>query len=146
DELARSTLVFGSRRKQTEDEGKARAATGLPAPAKADRAGFAGKDGKAATYDLLDAIKAKEVELEKLKAEELPAQLQKLDPKGQKEYLEKLAQKRAGLAKEARELDQKRADFIKKELADPKKGGKNAFDNQVLEMLRKQARKASIDY
>src|SRR6266702_4753155 len=67
DELARSTLVFGSRRKQMEDEGKLRAATALPAESKADRAGFAGKDGKAAAYDLLDAVKSKEVHPDKLK-------------------------------------------------------------------------------
>jgi Mg-chelatase subunit ChlD len=148
DELSRSTLVFGSRRKQMEDSAKLRAATALPAEAKADRAGFAGKDGKAAAYDLLDAVKSKEVHLEKLKKEELPRELQKLDLKGQKEYLEKLDRKRSELTREARELDQKRGDFIKKKLADPKNktGGKNAFDNQVLEILRKQARKANIDY
>ena len=145
DELARSTLVFGNRHKQMEGKDKARAATALPAESKADRAGFAGKGGgKAATYDLLDAIKAKEVDLKKLKKEELPPELQKLDEKGQKEYLDKLGKKRAVLAKEARELDTKRAEFIKKELE--KKGGKNAFDTQVLETLRKQAKKHKIDY
>src|SRR5215471_12395950 len=135
DELARSTVVYGSHRKQMEGLTKARAATALPGEAKADRGGFLGKDGKTATYDLLDAVKRKEVDLEKLKKEELPPELQKLDLKGQKEYLKKLDEKRAGLAKEARELDQKRSDFIKKKLAESKKGGKNAFDNQVLEML-----------
>ena len=107
---------------------------------------FLGKGDKAADYDLLDAVKRKEVQLEKLKKAELPPQLQKLDLKGQQEYLKKLGEKRAALSKEARELDGKRATFIKKKLADPKKGGKNAFDNQVLEMLRKQAKRANIDY
>jgi Mg-chelatase subunit ChlD len=145
DELARSTLVFGDRRKQMEGKDKAREATALPAESKADRAGFGGKGGgRVATYDLLDAIKAKEVDLKKLKKEELPPQLQKLDEKGQKEYLDKLGKKRAVLAKEARELDTKRAEFIKKELE--KKGGKNAFDTQVLQTLRKQAKKHKIDY
>ena len=40
--------------------------------AAADRAGFAAKDGKAAAYDLLDAIKAGKVKLEELKKDELP--------------------------------------------------------------------------
>ena len=146
DELARSTLVFGNRRKQMEGKDKARAATALPGEAKADRGGFLGKGDKAADYDLLDAVKRKEVQLEKLKKAELPPELQKLDLRGQQEYLKKLDDKRLGLAKEARELDSKRAAFIKKKLADPKKGGKNAFDNQVLEMLRKQAKRANIDY
>lgn len=146
DELARSTLVYGNRRKQAEGASKARAATALPTEAKADRGAFLGKDGKAAAYDLLDAVKRKEVNLEKLKKEELPPALQKMDVKEQKAYLKKLDEKRAGLAREARELDQKRSDFIKKKLAETKKGGKTAFDTQVLEMLRKQARRANIDY
>jgi Mg-chelatase subunit ChlD len=144
DELAKSTLVFGDRRKQAESKDKAEAATKLPDAAKADRAGFAGKDGKAATYDLLDALKRKEVELETLKAEELPEQLRKLDEKGRKEYLEKLDATRKRLSSEAVELDKKRQAHIAEEIK--KKGGKNAFDNQVLEMLRKQAKRANIDY
>jgi hypothetical protein len=144
DELAKKTLVYGSRRKQADDRGKAEEATRLAPAAKADRAGISGKDGKAAAYDLLDAIKNKEVELEKMPKEELPVELQKLDPKGRKEYLDKLAGERKKLTDEALNLDKKRQEHIASEIK--KKGGKNAFDNQVLEMLRKQAKKAKIDY
>jgi len=144
DELARSTLVYGDRRKQAEDKEKVEAATKLAPAPKADRGGFAGKDGKAAAYDLLDAIKNKEVDLKKLKKEELPRELQELDDKGRTEYLEKLDEKRKKLSTEAVELDKKRQSHIQEEIK--KKGGKNAFDNEVLEMLRKQAKKANIDY
>lgn len=144
DELAKKTLVFGDRRKQDADKEKAAEATKLPAPAKADRGGFASKDGKAAAYDLLDAIKTGDVKLEKLKEEELPDELKKLDAKGRQEYLDKLDGERKKLYTEARDLDQKRQAHIAEEIK--KKGGKNAFDNQVLEMLRKQAKKSNIDY
>jgi Mg-chelatase subunit ChlD len=144
DELAKSTLVYGSRRKQAEDKGKAEAALELAPAAKADRAGFAGKDGRASAYDLLDAVKNKEVDLKKLKPEELPEELKKLDQKGREEYLQKLDEKRKKLSAEAVELDKKRRSYIDEEIK--KKGGKNAFDNEVLEMLRKQAKKANIDY
>jgi Mg-chelatase subunit ChlD len=145
DEMAKTTLVFGNRARQKEAKEKAEGALKLPSAAKADRAAFAGKDGRVATYDLLDAIKTRKVELEKLKKEELPPELQKLDLKGQKAYLEKLEKKRTELNKQAVELDKKRSEYIKKELE--KKGkGKDGFDNQVLEMLRKQAKKAHIDY
>jgi|SRR5262245_58269022 len=146
DDLARSTLVFGDRRKQMESKEKVTAATALPAPAKADRAGFGGKDGRVATYDLLDAVKAKEVDLAKLKKEELPDELKKLTLKEQKEYLDKLDKKRSDLQKKAVELDKKRTDFIQDELKKKGKDGKSAFDNQVLEVLRKQAKKSKIDY
>ena len=144
DELAKKTLVYGNRQKQADDKGKAEAALKLPTAAKADRAGFAGKDGKAAAYDLLDAIKNKEVDLKKLTAEELPDELKKLDEKGRQEYLDKLDAERKKLNTEAVDLDKKRRAYIDEEIK--KKGGKNAFDNEVLEMLRKQAKRAKIDY
>ena len=44
------------------------------------------------------------------------------------------------------ELDKKRGDFIAQKLNENKNKGKDAFDNQVLEVLRKQAKKFEIDY
>jgi hypothetical protein len=74
----------------------------------------------------------------------LPQELRKLDDKGRQEYLDKLDGERKKLNTEAIGLDKKRREFIAEEIK--KKGGKNAFDNEVLEMLRKQAKKANIDY
>jgi len=51
---------------------------------------------------------------------------------------------RKELMKETLELDAKRTDYIKKEQEKQKlKGG---FDEQVLQMLRQQAKKHKIDY
>jgi Mg-chelatase subunit ChlD len=145
-DLAKSTVVFGDRRKRDEDSKKADEAKALPAPAAAERAAFAGKGGIAASYDLIDAIKAKTIKLEDLKKEQLPEEMQKMTLEEQKAHLEKIEKKREELRKEAVDLDKKRADFISKEMAKKKDGGKDSFDNQVLEMLRKQAKKTGIDY
>jgi Mg-chelatase subunit ChlD len=149
-ELARTTLVYGSRGMKEEGETKARFAATLPASAAADRAAFRAKDGKAAAYDLLDAIKSGKVKLDEVKKSELPEQMQKMDRKEQKEYLDKLDKRRAELNKKAVDLDKKRGEYIKEELAKrARKEGKDAkdsFDNQVLESLRKQAKKYDIDY
>ena len=149
-ELATSTLVYGEESHAKGRRGQ-EGGSSCPEPAAAaDRAGFAAKDGKAAAYDLLDAIKAGKVKLAELKPEELPEQMKKLNAKERKEYLDKLEKRRAELNKKALELDKKRAAYIKEELAKKaKKEGKNAkdsFDNQVLETLRKQAKKHNIDY
>jgi hypothetical protein len=149
-ELAKTTVVYGHRELRRAGEAKLEAAKALPAPAAADRAGFAAKDGKAAAYDLLDAIKSGKVNLEKVKKDELPEAMQKMDLKQQKEYLDRLDKRRAELNKKAVELDKKRGEYIKEELAkNAKKEGRDAkdsFDNQVLESLRKQAKKYDIDY
>jgi Mg-chelatase subunit ChlD len=145
-ELADSTLVYGARQKKEADMKKLDEAKALPAPAAAERAAFASKDGRAAAYDLLDAVKRKEVKLEDIKKEELPKELQGKTLEEQKRILEELDQKRAKLAKEAVDLDKQRADFIAKKMAEDKGGKKDSFDTQVLEVLRKQAAKHKIDY
>jgi Mg-chelatase subunit ChlD len=149
-EMAKTTVVYGSVRLRAEGKAKAREAAALPAPAAADRAAFAGKSEKAAAYDLLDAVKSGKVKLDDVKKDELPEAMQKMTVKERKEYLDKLDKRRAELNKKAVELDKKRAAYIKDELAKKaKKDGKDAkdsFDNQVLESLRKQAKKFDIDY
>ena len=69
-------------------------------------------------------------------------------PVEQKEYLRKLDERRTELTKEALDLDKKRSDYLAQEQGkgSEKGKGKDGFDNQVLEVLRKQARKAQIDY
>jgi len=144
--MARSIVVFGTAEKRERDLRKADDAAKLPAAPAADRAGFAGKEGKAASYDLLDAVKAKTVKLEDLKDDQLPAELKKMTLEERKAHLDKLDKQRTALQKEAVELDKKRSDFIQKKLAENKTGGKDSFDNQVLEVLRKQAKKTGVDY
>ena len=146
-ELARGTVVYGSERLRAAGEAKKEAAAALAAPAAADRIGYMAKDGKAASYDLLDAIKAKKVKLDELKPEEFPENLRKMTPTERKAHLDKLEKNRAELTAEAMTLDKKRSDFIQKKLAeDARKTGKTGFDSQVIDTLRKQAAKHNIKY
>jgi hypothetical protein len=145
-ELAKSTLCYGNNEKKAADMKKnddAARLTGAPA---ADRGAFQAKNAQAAAYDLLDSIKQNRVKLKDLKKEELPEQLQKLTLKEQEEFLEKLDKHRTELNKEAVELDRKRSDFIAEKHKEDAKKGKDSFDNQVLEVLRGQAKKHKIEY
>jgi Mg-chelatase subunit ChlD len=143
-ELASSTVAYGRMEQQRAVKEKAAEAGALPAPAAADRAAFNAKKDSNGVGDLLDAVKQNKVKLEDLKNEELPEELKKLDLKEQKEYLDKLDKKRCDLQKEAKELDQKRTEYITKE--QEKSKAKAGFEGQVLEILRKQAKKVKIDY
>jgi len=144
-ELTRSTLVFGSKDRQEADKGKKADSLTLAPEAAAARGAFQAKNAQAAAFDLLDNIKQGKVKLEEIKKEELPEELRKLDLKGQKEYLEKVEKKRAELNKKAIELDKKRSDFIAQKAKEEANKGTSGFDQQVLEILRKQA-KNKIDY
>ncbi len=145
-EMADTTLVYGDKGKKDGDFKKVEEAKALPAAPAADRAAFGGKGGRAASYDLLDSIKEKRVKLEDLKEEQLPKELQGMTLEKRKEFLDKLDKKRAELNQEAVDLDRKRSDFIQKKLTEDKKDTKDSFDTQVLEVLRKQAKKHKIDY
>ena len=57
--------------------------------------------------------------------------------------LEKIEKEREELRKQALELDKKRTAFINEKLAEEQK--KSAFDGQVLDILRKQGKKAKIE-
>jgi Mg-chelatase subunit ChlD len=145
-ELTTTTLVYGKREERERGESLKRASLGLAPAAAADRAGFACKTERCAAFDLLDCINTGKVKLEDVKPDELPAELQKLTPPERKEYLAKVQAKRDGLNKEARGLDKQRADFIAKKLNELKGKNKDAFDGQVLTMLRKQAGRCGIEY
>jgi Mg-chelatase subunit ChlD len=142
--MAKTILTYGDRTRQLRDGAKKDAAAALPVPAAAERAGYSGKAGRVATYDLLDSIAEGKVKLKEIKKEHLPPELQKLTPKEQKAYLDKLAKRRAELNKKARDLDKKRAAYLKGQLQKDKKKAKDGFDQQVLKILQKQAKKHEI--
>jgi Mg-chelatase subunit ChlD len=143
-DLTRSTVCYGTWQMQQEGQAKANAALQLAAPAAAERAAFNAKKDQNAHFDLLDAVKQNRVKLEELKKDQLPPEMQKMTLAEQKAHLEKIEKERTELRKEAVELDKKRSDFIARKLAETK--GKDGFDQQVLEMLRKQATKVKIVY
>jgi Mg-chelatase subunit ChlD len=146
-ELGRSILVFGDRDKRMADEAKKESVIALPAPAAAERAGFAGKGGKAAAYDLLDAVKSGQVQLESLKPEELPDELKNLTLAQRRQYLTDLDKKREELRQRALELDKKRLAYIAQKQAEQRaQGQKDGLDEKVLEILRQQAAKYKIAY
>ena len=109
----------------------------------ADRAGYCAKTGKVAALDLVDSIKEGKVRLEDMKTTDLPEEMQKLNLTERKAYLAKVEADRAKLQAEALELDRKRTEFISQEL---RRRGGTGFDDQVMDMLREQAKKVNIAY
>ncbi|MFO0841076.1 MAG: vWA domain-containing protein [Gemmataceae bacterium] len=134
-ELTRGTIVYGDARKRDADAKKVQAALALPSEIAADRAGYLAKEGKVARYDLLDMARSGVVDLDKVRADDLPEALRRMSPKERREHLEKVGQARAKLLREAHDLDRHRSATITKEL----ERNKDSFDSQVLNMLRKQA-------
>ena len=142
-ELMDTALIYGSAAQKRAGQRTLMLAKMLRGATAADRAAFAAKSKRIGPHDLLDAIRTKRVKLEDVKIDELPAALQKLDLPERRAYVEKVAERRASLQREALELERKRSEHIRTALG---KDGKDSFDSQVLAILRKQARKFDIEY
>lgn len=146
-ELADSTLVYGRGEVRARRESAVVTAKALAPGAAADRAAFSGKSGFGGGGDLLDALKEKKADLKTLKEDELPQALRQLKTPEQRErYLKEVGEKRDQLRKQAVDLDKKRAAYIAAELKKKGDKGKDSFDANVLEMLRKQAKKFDLAF
>jgi Mg-chelatase subunit ChlD len=146
-EQANLTLTYGTVRQQTAAKDKAKKAAALKDAEAADRAAYFGKGDRGMSDDLAEALRLKKVKLEDLKESELPPELRKLKTtKEREEYVKKVAEKRAGLNKEAVDLDKKRNEHIQNEAKKQGKKSQDGFDESVLQMLRKQAAKQQIKY
>jgi len=164
--LTKTTVLYGFKADRDKKAAALDEAAKLPTAEAAERAGFASKTGAPASglgggggfgpgvpggapagaSELVKDVKDGKVKLKDVKEENLPEELTRLKTeKERKGYLEEMGKKREALNKEAVELDRKRSEYIKKEVE--KKGkGKDSFDSNVLELLRKQAKKADVDY
>jgi len=145
-ELSKTTVTFGSATSRAKDMVTVTASTALKGSPAAERIAYQVKNGQVCAFDLLDNINQGKVQLEKLKKEELPEEMRKLNLKEQKEHLAKIEKRRAVLNTEVLELDKKRSAFIAKKQADDAKKGKNSFDQEVIGVLQRQARKYNIRY
>jgi Mg-chelatase subunit ChlD len=146
-ELSKTTLIWGDEGKQMAGEKQTKANLALPKAVQADRAAFYANARKGASYCLLESVKNGSVKLEDIKKEHLPTVMQKMTLKEQREYLDKLDKERTALNEKARDLDKKRNAYIaKKQAEDAKSRARDGFDNQVLQILQRQAGRANIQY
>jgi Mg-chelatase subunit ChlD len=156
DELAKlnkkigaTLLPYGDRRLQNEVRAKQAFAEAAPAPAAADRVAYNAKAGKGVqgAGDLLDALAAKDLKLEKVDQAQLPAEYQKLSHKDLETKVDQLRSDRAALQAKITDVAKKRDDYIQaenKRLAAEGKG--DSFDGAVAETIRKEAAKKGINY
>ncbi len=119
----------------------------LGAPAAADRAA-AKSTGlyRNAGWDLVDALRENKVDLDKLKSEELPEKMRKMTVAQRKEYIAGQAGKRVEIQKQIKELNAKRAEHVKKEIARLGLSEKDSFDANLRRAIREQAVKKNFRF
>jgi len=136
-------VPYGSREQQLGAQSKIATAVAAPAPVAADRAYFNASDsfgGKAiqGRGDLVSDAREKAVELDKLKIEELPENMQKMSADERKDYLKKQGEVRDKLTTRVNELSRQRQAVIEAENKKLNNGKGDAFDAKVTEIVNGQ--------
>lgn len=94
-------------------------------------------------WDLVDAAKKSDFDVSKLKDEELPEEVRKLDVKGRKAYIETKTKERSDIQKSIKEAAAKRDAFVKAEIEKSPAAAAakpaDSFDAAVRSSLRTQA-------
>jgi len=122
------------------------AETRAPASAAERAASKAGSLYRNESWDLVDALNNKNVELDKLKPSDLPANLRTMDTKQQREYLEQKSRERQQLQTKIQDLSKRRDAFVDAKLKESGKKTDTAFDAQVLNTLKEQGQKKGITF
>lgn len=94
------------------------------------------------TWDLVDRAKEKDFDITKLKDEELPEEMRKLDAEGRKAYVAKKSAERDALQKELRELAGEREKFVAAKMKEQSKD--NTLGSAVTSAVREQASKKGV--
>jgi len=96
------------------------------------------------SWDLVDAAKQKDFEVTKLKAEELPAEMQKMSDDERKAYIEKNSQERAQLQTKINQLNTERERFVAQRMKEV--AGANTLDAVVISAIHEQGEKRNFTF
>jgi hypothetical protein len=149
-ELTDTVVPYGRGEEQAKVRTKASMAKAAPAAASASRHAYLDKKGGTLITgggDLVDDVKSGRVQLEALKAEELPSELRGLSPAEQARELSRRSAARAALKQRLDQLVKERADYVhEQESARRARGEADGFDAEVMKAIKEQAGKAGIGY
>ena len=95
-------------------------------------------------WDLVDAAKDRNFEISKLKTEELPVAMQKMDSAERKAFVEKNSQERAELQAKINQLNREREKYVAQRMKEAT--GTNTLDAAVITAVREQSAKRNFKF
>jgi len=96
------------------------------------------------SWDLVDAIDTKKVELETIDKEELPEKLREMSSEERKTYIEEKKKQRADIQKRIQELNEQRKKYIAEEMK--KQRQDNTLGSAIIKAIRNQAREKNFSF
>jgi hypothetical protein len=91
------------------------------------------------SWDLVDAMRERKLDLAKIPTAELPVELRSLTPEAQNEFIKKAAVQRADIQSQIIELNRKRESYVAAELKKQATSGGKTLDQVLVETTRGQA-------
>ena len=95
-------------------------------------------------WDLVDACKEKAVDLAKLKKEELPPEMQKMNDTERKAYVEAKTSERAKIQSQINHLNLERSKYVEEQMK--KNSQTNTLDQVMITAIREQATKRNYRF
>jgi hypothetical protein len=139
-ELNKTYLAFGARGEtyKTRQAAQDKNAASMSAEAAVQRnVSKAQAQYNNSSWDLVDAVNQKKVDIAKLKKEELPQEMQNMTPEQRTAYLNDMQKKRQVIQEQINQLNTDRRKFIEAE--QKKSASKNTLDKAIIGAVRKQA-------
>ena len=90
------------------------------------------------SWDLVDAKKEKDFDINKIKSSTLPVEMQNMTPEEKLKYIELKSKKRIKIINKINALNKKRIAYIKK--IESEHGEQNSLDNGMIKAIKKQAK------
>jgi len=97
-----------------------------------------------ASWDLVDAAKDKNFEVTKVKPEELPAEMQKMNEAERKAYVDKKSKERSDLQTKINQLNSEREQYVAQQMKT--QSGTNTLDSAIIGAIREQGQKRSFKF
>jgi hypothetical protein len=95
-------------------------------------------------WDLVDAIKTKEVDVSKIDRKSLPAEMQGMNDKEKKDYIDKMSKKREDLQNQITKLNDDRKKYIESKMKES--SDTNTLDSAIIKTIRNQAIKKNFKF
>ncbi len=90
------------------------------------------------SWDLVDALKEKKLDLRKAESNELPAAMQKMNADERVAYVEKAAKERGEIQQKIQELNKQREAYVAEEQKKQANAGEKTLDEAIVETARQQ--------
>ena len=136
----------GRLRASVQQEADRNAASLAPSAAAERACAKSGKCYENSDWDMVDALQNKQMDLSKLKEEDLPEEMRKLDAAGRQAYVEKKAEERKALQEEIQKLSQERACYVRDEMKKQGLNDEKSLDNAIRKAVREQAERKGMRF